>query len=368
MTLPFLGNACDVVSTILTESGVVTKQRDFCCNYFIATRVSLFCLNIIYEVEEDIFKMDMLIQCGLLALGFLMLVKGADWFVDGAAGIADKFGVPQIVIGLTIVAMGTSAPEAAVSITAALKGNADITIGNIVGSNILNIFIILGITSVIIATAVADTTIKIDIPFMLVITLLLLVLGYTGNEVTRLEGVILLVFFAGYMVFLFRMAFKNRTTNEEEETESKPVWKLIIFAVVGLVLIVWGSNVSVDAATKIATALGMSTRFIGLTIVALGTSLPELCTSVAAALKGKSDIAIGNIVGSNIFNILFVVGLSAIITPVYFAPGFVIDTTVAIGAGILLWLAVFKSKVLKRPAGIIMLLCYAGYFAYLMMS
>lgn len=311
--------------------------------------------------------MEMLLQCGLLALGFLMLVKGADWFVDGAAGIADKFGVPQIVIGLTIVAMGTSAPEAAVSITAALKGNADITIGNIVGSNILNIFIILGIVSVIIATAVADTTIKVDIPFMLVITLLLLILGYTGNEVTRIEGVILLLFFIGYMVYLFIMAFKNRNV-EEEETKTKPVWQLIIFAVVGLVLIVWGSNVSVDAATKIATELGMSTRFIGLTIVALGTSLPELCTSVAAALKGKSDIAIGNIVGSNIFNILFVVGISAIITPVAFAPNFVIDTTVAIVAGIVLFLATFKKKLLTRPAGIIMLVGYVAYFAYLMMS
>ena len=311
--------------------------------------------------------MDMLIQCGLLALGFIMLVKGADWFVDGAAGIADKFGVPQIVIGLTIVAMGTSAPEAAVSITAALKGNADITIGNIVGSNILNILIILGLVSVIIATAVAATTVKIDIPFMLVITFLLLLLGYTGNEVTRLEGIILLLFFVGYMVYLFVMAFKNRTT-EEEEQESKPVWKLIIAAIIGLVLIVWGSNVSVDAATKIATELGMSTRFIGLTIVALGTSLPELCTSVAAALKGKSDIAIGNIVGSNIFNILFVVGISAIITPVYFAPNFVIDTLVAAVAGILLWVAVFKKKLLTRPAGIIMLICYAGYFAYLIMG
>ena len=312
--------------------------------------------------------MEMLIQCGLLVLGFVMLVKGADWFVDGAAGIADKFGVPQLVIGLTIVAMGTSAPEAAVSITAALKDNADITIGNILGSNILNILVILGVVSVIIATAVSDATIKVDIPFMLVITFLLLIFGYTGNSVTRIEGVVLLLFFAGYMIYLFRMAFKNKASAEEEEKDEQPVWKLILLAIVGLVLIVWGSNVSVDAATIIATKLGMSTRFIGLTIVALGTSLPELCTSTAAALKGKSDIAIGNIVGSNIFNILLVVGLSAIITPVYFASNFVIDILISAAAGILLWVAVFKKKQLTRPFGIIMLIGYAGYFVYLLMN
>lgn len=311
--------------------------------------------------------MEILLQCLLLALGFVMLVKGADWFVDGAAGIADRFGVPQLVIGLTIVAMGTSAPEAAVSITAALKGNADITIGNVVGSNILNILIILGLTSVIIATAVAMSTIKIEIPYMLLITLVLLVLGYTGNEVSRLEGVILWVFFLIYLAYLFMMAKKNKEEVAEESKEM-PLWKLLIAAVVGLVLVVWGSDVTVDAATAIAKYAGLSERFIGLTIVALGTSLPELFTSVSAAMKGKSDIAIGNIVGSNIFNILFVVGTAAIITPVVFMPNFVIDTTIAIAAGVLLLLCVLKTKKLTRPAGILMLVCYAGYFVYLLNS
>ncbi len=313
--------------------------------------------------------MDMLIQCLLLALGFAMLVKGADWFVDGAAGVADKLGVPQLVIGLTIVAMGTSAPEAAVSITAALKGNADITIGNVVGSNILNILIILGIVSVIIATPVAKSIIKIDLPFMLVITFVLLGLGYTGNQITRLESLVLIALFIGYLAYLFIDAKKTGGSNgDEEEENNKPMWKLIIIALLGLVLIVLGSDFTVDAATKIATELGMGTRFIGLTIVALGTSLPELFTSVAAALKGKSDIAIGNIVGSNIFNILFIVGLSAVITPVYFASNFVIDTLVSVAAGVILWLAIFKTKKLTRTAGIIMLLGYAGYFVYLLMS
>lgn len=313
--------------------------------------------------------MDMLLQVLLLALGFVMLVKGADWFVDGAAGVADKLGVPQLVIGLTIVAMGTSAPEAAVSLTAALKGNADIALGNVVGSNILNILIILGIVSVIIATPISKSIFKVDLPFMLVMTLLLMLLGYMGEDISRIDGAIILVFFVGYLAYLFRDAKKAGGSNEEtKEENNKPIWQLILIAVVGLVLIVFGSDFTVDAATKIATELGMGTKFIGLTIVALGTSLPELFTSVAAALKGKSDIAIGNIVGSNIFNILFILGTSSVITPINFDPIFLIDALVSVGAGVLLWVTTFKKKLLTRPAGITMLLCYAGYFVYLIMS
>ncbi len=310
--------------------------------------------------------MELLLQFLLLVIGFAMLVKGADWFVDGAAGIADKFGIPQLVIGLTIVAMGTSAPEAAVSVTAALKGNAAITIGNVVGSNILNILIILGITAVITSVAVAKETVKVDIPFMLIISFLLLGLGYTGGYVTRIEGVVMWGFFIGYLAYLFKMAKNNPQPAEEEEEKAQPVWKLLLLAVIGLVLIVWGSDVTVDAATAIAKAAGLSEHFIGLTIVALGTSLPELFTSVSAAMKGKADIAIGNIVGSNIFNILFVVGTSAIITPVLFEANFIIDSVIAILAGVLLWLCVFKEKLLKRPHGVIMLIGYAAYFVYLL--
>lgn len=310
-------------------------------------------------------KMELFIQFLLLAVGFVMLVKGADWFVDGAAGIADRFGVPQLVIGLTIVAMGTSAPEAAVSITAALKGSADITIGNVVGSNILNILIILGITSVIIPVAVAKSTVCYEIPYMLLITGLLLALGYTGNTIGFSEGVILWLAFILYLGYLFLMAKKNKE-EVPEDADKQPIWKLIGASVVGLVLIVWGSDVTVDAATAIAQYAGLSERFIGLTIVALGTSLPELFTSVSAAIKGKADIAIGNIVGSNIFNILFVVGTTALITPVAFASGFVIDTLVAIAAGVLLLVCVVRGQKLTRGGGIVMLLGYAGYFVYLM--
>lgn len=309
--------------------------------------------------------MELLIQFLLLAVGFVMLVKGADWFVDGSAGIADRFGVPQLVIGLTIVAMGTSAPEAAVSITAALKGSADITIGNVVGSNILNILIILGITSVIIPVAVAKSTICYEIPYMLLITGLLLALGYTGNAIGFGEGIILWLAFILYLGYLFRMAKKNKE-EVPQDADKQPIWKLMGAAVVGLILIVWGSDVTVDAATAIAQYAGLSERFIGLTIVALGTSLPELFTSVSAAIKGKADIAIGNIVGSNIFNILFVVGTTALITPVAFASGFVIDTLVAIAAGILLLVCVVRGQKLTRGGGIVMLLGYIGYFIYLM--
>lgn len=310
--------------------------------------------------------MGIVVYFVLLVVGFTLLVKGADWFVDGAAGIAEKFGIPQLVVGLTIVAMGTSLPEAAVSISAALKGSADITIGNIVGSNILNILIILGITGVITPVAVQKSTVKIEIPFMLVISCLLLFVGKSGNVVTFGEGIVLWIFFIVYLSYLFYVALKDKQL-QDDEIEQQPIWKLLILTVVGLVLVVFGSNVTVDAATSIAKILGMSERFIGLTIVALGTSLPELVTSVSAARKGKADIAIGNIVGSNIFNILFVVGTASLVTPVIFQPEFMVDMLISVGAGILLWLCVCKDKVLKRWGGILLLVAYLGYFIYLLL-
>ncbi len=311
--------------------------------------------------------LEILLQLVLIAVGFTFLIKGADWFVDGAAGVAGKFGIPQLVIGLTIVAMGTSMPEAAVSITAAFKGSADITIGNIVGSNILNVLIILGLTAVIVSIAVAKSTVKYEIPFMIGISALLLVLGYTGNTVNRVEGVILWAAFISYLVYLMIMAKKNKEEGDEE-LKDKPVWKLLLAIVVGIALVVFGSDISVDAATRLAEIMGMSERFIGLTIVALGTSLPELVTSVSAARKGAADIAIGNIVGSNIFNILFVVGTTALITPVTFAAKFVVDTLIAIAAAVLLLVCVAKKHRLSRKDGIAMLLGYAGYFTYLIIG
>lgn len=306
--------------------------------------------------------MEILLQVFLLCIGFVMLVKGADWFVDGSSAIAKKFKIPQIVIGLTIVAMGTSAPEAAVSIAAALKGNADISVGNILGSNILNVLIILGLSALITPIAVLKSTIKTDIPFMIAITGLFLAFGYDGT-ISLWEGIIFLVVFAGYLSYLFVLTKKDN--NNTEEIKEMSVIKALLWTVIGLVLIVYGSDVTVDAATKIALALGLSERFIGLTIVALGTSLPELFTSVLAARKGNADIAIGNIVGSNIFNILFVIGISSIIIPVPFASSFRFDALVAIFAAALLLVCSLKDKKLKKWAGVLMLLSYAAYFAFI---
>ena len=309
--------------------------------------------------------MDFLLQLVLLIVGFVMLIKGADWFVEGAAGIARKFGIPQLVVGLTIVAMGTSAPEAAVSITAALKGNAGISIGNVVGSNIMNIFVILGLSAVIIAIAIQESTIKYEIPYLLFISIVFLIMGYTGGTITLLEGIVLWALFILYLAYLFRLAKKG--SDEEEEENRSPLF-LLLSGIVGAVIIVWGSNITVDSATAIAKMIGLSESFIGLTIVTLGTSLPELVTSVTAAKKGNADIAIGNIVGSNIFNILFVIGTTALIIPIPFAANFLIDSAIAIFAAILLWICVFKTKKLTRTSGIIMLLCYGAYFVYLLMQ
>ena len=308
--------------------------------------------------------MQIILQLALLALGFVMLVKGSDWFVDGAAGIAAKFRIPQIIIGLTIVAMGTSAPEAAVSITAAMGGSADITVGNIVGSNILNVLVILGLASAIVPVAVGKSTLKIDIPFMIAISVIFLLLGWDGT-ITRIDGLVLIAFFVTYIGYMIWEALHS---NEEgDEIKDMPIWKMLLSTVIGLALVVWGADVAVDAATKLAQIFGMSERFIGLTVVALGTSLPELFTSVTAARKGNADIAIGNIVGSNIFNILFVVGLSSMVIDVPFAANFRIDMLVAIAACVFIWLAALKSKKLARWAGFTMLLGYVGYFVYLLM-
>ena len=310
-------------------------------------------------------NMDLLLQIGMLLAGFVMLIKGADWFVEGTAGIAEKFHIPQLVIGLTIVAMGTSAPEAAVSITAGLKGNAGITVGNIVGSNILNILIILGITAVITRVAIQQSTLMFEIPFMLMVTLVLLYMGNSGGTINWVEGIILWALFILFLGYLFRMAKKGKMELDNEEIKEHNIWLLLLYGILGAVLIVLGSNVAVKGATEIAETFGLSQRFIGLTIVALGTSLAELLTSVTAAIKGKADIAIGNIVGSNIFNILFVIGTTSLITPVVFESKFVIDTLIAVGAGILLWLAVIRHKELRKVWGVIFLLAYCGYFIYL---
>ena len=312
--------------------------------------------------------MNIFIAIALLIVGFVMLTKGADWFVDGSSALAFRLGIPQLVIGLTIVAMGTSAPEAAVSITSALKGNEGITVGNAVGSNIMNILLIVGIASVIVPLAVQKSTRMIEIPYMIAITVLFGVLGYTGEMVTRVEGGILWIAFLIYLGYLLWMAKKGKEDNEpDEKQKSLPVQLLMILA--GLICIVLGSDFVVDGATEIAKVIGISDRIIGLTIVAFGTSLPELVTSIAAARRGNADIAIGNIVGSNVFNILFVAGTSALISPVVFESKFVLDTAVATATAVLLLVCVCnKEGKLKRSGGIIMLAAYAAYFVKLLIG
>lgn len=310
--------------------------------------------------------MALLFQVIFLVIGFSMLVKGADWFVDGASALARRFGIPQMVIALTVVAMGTSAPEVAVSLSAALRGNADITIGSVVGSNILNILIILGVSAMATDLEVAKSTIRSEIPIMLAVTAVLMLMGIDG-AVERSNSLLLLLLFAGYLGYLYWLA-KQGGEEAAEAFVDQPLKKCVMMTVIGLVLIVWGSSITVDMASDVARRFGLSERIIGLTIVSLGTSLPELFTSVNAALKGNADIAIGNIVGSNIFNILFIVGLSGLIGPVAFADVFLIDTLVAMAAAVLLGGFCAKKRKLVSWHGVTMLVVYGMYLGWLMMQ
>ncbi len=309
--------------------------------------------------------MEFLMWILILAAGLVLLVKGADRFVSGASALAARLGISQLVIGLTVVAMGTSLPEAAVSVSAVIKGNADITIGNVVGSNILNILIILGLSSVITPLVMEKSTIRHELPFLTGISILLTAQGLDG-EIGLADGIVLILFFGLYLAYLFHTATKTDSETEKENAavnENSPkTRKIILLCVLGLAMTVAGSSIAVDAACAIAAKLGISERFIGLTVVALGTSLPELVTSVTAAKKGKSDIAIGNIVGSNIFNILFVAGISAMIHPIVFAEGFLFDGAVSAAAALLLILFCRKEHELKRRHGAILLIGYTAYF------
>ncbi len=309
----------------------------------------------------------------LLIAGFALLIWGADFFVDGASKVADRMKIPQIVIGLTIVAFGTSAPEAAVSISAGLKGSADLAVSNVVGSNILNIGIILGISALITPLAVQKGTRKFEMPYVMVVTVLLMLLGMFDGKLGWVDGIILWAGMILFLVYLLNVAKKGKNDAPAEEAEAgkkkAPVIWLIAKILLGGVAIVIGSDFAVDGATAIATTMGWSERLIGLTIVALGTSLPELVTSVIAAIKKNADIAIGNIVGSNIFNVLFVLGTTALITPVSYQSAFVVDNVVAFVFALLLFLFVLnKDCKLKRWGGALLLVTYVVYFVYLMIN
>ena len=309
----------------------------------------------------------------LLVIGFALLIWGADFFVDGASRVAARLKIPQIVIGLTIVAFGTSAPEAAVSISAGLKGSADLAVSNVVGSNILNVGIILGISALITPLAVQKGTRKFEMPYVMIVTVILMLLGMFDGKLGWVDGLILWAGMILFLVYLLNIAKKGKNEEQEEEQDEKkkkaPLIWLIVKIIIGGLAIVFGSDFAVDGATAIATSVGWSERLIGLTIVSLGTSLPELVTSVIAAIKKNADIAIGNIVGSNIFNILFVLGTTALITPVAYTEAFIIDNIVAfVIAALLLVLVLNKDCKLKRVGGGILLVSYVIYFVYLMIN
>ena len=314
--------------------------------------------------------MIILISVIEVIIGFILLIKGADFFVDGASSIAVKLGVPQLVIGLTIVALGTSAPEAAVSISAAVDGNNGISIGNVIGSNIMNVLVILGVTSVITTLTVKAATVKVDIPVMIGATLLMLLWGVIGGTINKVTGIVFLLGLATYIGYLIWYAKTTDASDEGEGIKDLKLWMIPLFILGGLGAIVLGSKLAVLGASNLAKVFGVSDRLIGLTIVALGTSLPELITSITAARKGNADIAIGNIVGSNIFNILFILGMTSVLIDLPFrakGANFLIDGIIALIVAVLLLVLVFKEKKLGRGEGILMLLGYAAYFTYLLL-
>lgn len=330
------------------------------------------------------------LQILFLVVGMLLLVKGADWFVDGSAGVAHKCKISTLVIGLTVVAFGTSAPELAVSVTSAIQKSTEIAIGNVVGSNIVNILLILGVSALIRPLPVQKSSLKLDFPVMLLATALLIVLGLWQYTLQWWDGLILLAVFSVYMTILLTQAKKEqkklKATADAQDSAvmeiapkgkvqawffrmKKYVWFLIVLIAVGLGMVVGGSMLFVDAAKYIASYAGVPERVIGLTVVAIGTSLPELVTSVVAAIKKESDIAVGNIIGSNIFNIFVVAGASSLFYPLTFTQMNLIDALVAFGAAALLYFfSLMKGDKIRRYAGVIMLLCCIGYYVYLFMN
>ena len=300
----------------------------------------------------------------LLILGFVFLVRGADLFVDGSSSIAKHLKIPSVIVGLTIVAMGTSAPEASVSITAALAGNSDISLGNIVGSNIFNFLAVIGVSAIICPVISHKDILKRDLWWNFGITGLLLLL-MLDNKISQIDGIILLFGMCLYLFIVIKNALKNRTTETEEKLLSVP--KSIVFMAIGLAAIICGGNFVVDNASIIAKSLGLSETLIGLTIVAIGTSLPELVTSITAARKQEAGIALGNAVGSNLFNILFILGASSALTPINVAPELFIDTIILIVVSVLIFLFAFTKKITNRIEGIVCVLIYVAYTAYIIL-
>ena len=316
----------------------------------------------------------MLINTILLLLGFTILIKGADLFVDGASGIATNFKVPKIVIGLTIVSFGTSAPEFAVSVKSLLSGSGDIVLGNVIGSNILNILLILGVSAMFHPLSVKNNTVKKELPITMLITILFATLlsdnifdKTVSNSFTRSDGIVLLLFF---LVFIYYLVSISRKRIEEDDIKKElTLKKSFIYTVIGIFGIIYGSNFVVDSAINISKLLGVSERMISLTIIALGTSLPELVTSVVATRKGEFDIAIGNVVGSNIFNIGVVVGIPiSIFGGIGLISFSYIDLLVMIIASILLFMFSFNDYKISKKEGIMFIVMFIAYYSYVILG
>lgn len=306
----------------------------------------------------------------LLIIGFVLLIKGADFFVEGSASVARKLKVPSFIIGMTIVAMGTSAPECAVSVTASLKNSNALAISNVVGSNIFNLMVVCGVCALMVPLTIEMSTLKREFPFSILVGMLLLGLGALGMSVGHIDGVILLVIFALFLYVMVKDAMKHRKeaaqieAAEEEEIKILPMYKCIFYILIGAVAIVGGGDLVVDSATAIAKQFGMSQTLIGLTIVACGTSLPELVTSFVAARKNEVDMALGNVIGSNIFNILLIIGIAATISPIAVTMENIIDLVVMTAMSLLVYVFTFRDQKIGRIQGALMLLVYAGYIVY----
>lgn len=314
-----------------------------------------------------------------LLIGFVFLMKGADFFVEGSSSIAKRLKVPSIIIGLTIVAMGTSLPETAVSVTASLANNNALAISNVVGSNIFNMMFVIGVCSVLVPICVKKETIIRDIPFSLICAVMLLVFGYlaVGDKekmiLGHLDGIIFLIVFAGYILWMILNAMKARKDKqvmqleemEDEELKILSYPKSFLCIIGGAAAIAFGGNLTVDAASSIAIDLGMSQNLVGLTIVSIGTSLPELVTSIVAAKKNEVDMAVGNAIGSNIFNILMVLGIAAAISPLQLVTENIIDIMVLIGFSVVVWIFGISKKKISRAEGIVMISLYLLYSVYI---
>lgn len=325
-------------------------------------------------MTEFVSNCSMPLAILFLAAGFFFLVKGADIFVEGSSSIAKKFNVPSIIIGLTIVAMGTSLPEAAVSVTASLANQNTLAVSNVIGSNIFNLMVVIGMCAVLTPVAVQRETLKRDFPFSVICAVLLLILGWIGPmQLGHGDGAILLILFAVFLGVMIKSALRangegknaGEDVAEVDEMEIMPLPKSLLFIVIGAAGIILGGDVVVNSASNIATRMGMSETLVGLTIVSIGTSLPELVTSVVAARKHEVDMALGNAIGSNIFNILMVLGIAGAISPIAFLTENIIDIVVLLVFSLIVWVFAWTKTKLNRGEGAVMLLLYAIYMVYI---